>query len=57
MKGVMWRGWVVKVNLNEEDPMSMAYHAASILLKMDEDEREGVHGAELGISLSDGTLL
>ena len=53
----MWRGWVVKVNLNEEDPMSMAYHSASILLKMDEDDREGVHGADLGISLSDGTLL
>jgi len=53
----MWRGWVVKVNLNEEDPLMMAYHAANILLKMDEDDKEGVHGADLGVSLSDSTLL
>jgi len=37
-KGVIWQGSVVRVSLNEEDPMSMAYHAASILVKMEGDD-------------------
>ena len=53
----MWRGWVVKLNLNEDNPMSMAYHSASILIKMEEDDHEGQFGADLGLSLSDQTLL
>ena len=55
-KGVSWRGYVVRVNLNDEDPMSMVYHSASLLIKMEEDDREGVHGADLGLSLSDRVL-
>jgi hypothetical protein len=35
---VIWQGSVVRVLLNDEDPMSMAYHAASILIKMDGDD-------------------
>jgi hypothetical protein len=46
----------VRVLLNDEDPMSMAYHAASILIKMDGDDQEGVHGADLGLSISEKTL-
>jgi hypothetical protein len=37
-KGVIWQGSVVRVAINEEDPMSMAYHAASILIKMEGDD-------------------
>ena len=35
----------------------MAYHSASLLIKMDEDDREGVHGPDIGLSLSEHTLL
>ena len=56
-KGVSWDGYVVRVNLNDDDPLSMAYHSASILIKMDEDDREGVHGPDIGLSLSEYTLL
>jgi hypothetical protein len=55
-KGVQWRGWVVKVGLNDDDVMSMNYHSATILIKMDEDDHEGVHGADLGISFSERNL-
>jgi len=44
------------VLLNDEDPISMAYHAANILIKMDVDDQEGVHGADLGLSISEKTL-
>ncbi len=55
-KGVIWQGSVVRVSINEEDPMSMAYHAASILIKMEGDDQEGVHGADLGLSISEKSL-
>jgi hypothetical protein len=55
-KGVQWRGYVTKVGLNDDDVMSLAYHSASILIKMDEDDHEGVHGADLGISFSEKNL-
>ena len=55
-KGVSWRGWVVRVGLNEDDLMSLSYHAATVLVKMDEDDHEGVSGADLGISFSERTL-
>ena len=55
-KGVSWDGYVIRVNVNEDDPMTMAYHSGSILIKMDLDDREGLHGADLGLSLSDHTL-
>ena len=56
MKGVSWDGYVVRVNLNDDDPMSMAFHSASLLIKMDEDDREGVHGPDIGLSLSEHVL-
>jgi len=27
-KGVSWDGYVIRVNFNDEDPMSMAFHSA-----------------------------
>jgi len=33
-KSVGWDGYVVRVNLNEDDPMSLAYHSANIMIKM-----------------------
>lgn len=49
-KGVEWEGWVVRVGLNDDDPLSMSGHAASVLVKMDIDDAPGVHGADLGLS-------
>lgn len=51
-----WDGYVVRINVNEDDPMTMAYHSGSILIKMDLDDREGMHGADLGLSLSEITM-
>ena len=33
-KNVGWDGYVVRVNLNDDDPLSLAYHSADILVKM-----------------------
>jgi hypothetical protein len=46
----------VRINVNEDDPMTMMYHSGSILIKMDLDDREGMHGADLGLSLSDHAM-
>ena len=37
--------------------MSMAYHAATILMKMDVDDSPNEHGADLGLSLSEKILV
>ena len=56
-RGVSWDGYVVRVSVNEEgDPISRITNAASILVKMNEDDREGVHGADIGISISEHIL-
>lgn len=52
-KGISWDGYVVRININEDDPLTMAYHSGSILIKMDLDDRIGMHGADLGLSFSD----
>ena len=31
--GIGWDGYVVRVNLNDDDPMSMAYHSTYLLYK------------------------
>lgn len=36
--------------------MSIAYHSASLLVKMDHDDRVGVHGPDLGLSISESML-
>mmetsp|Transcript_1941 Transcript_1941/g.3358 ORF Transcript_1941/g.3358 Transcript_1941/m.3358 type:complete len:172 (+) Transcript_1941:403-918(+) len=33
-KQVGWDGYIVRVNLNDEDPMSVSYHTANIMVKM-----------------------
>ena len=55
-RGVSWDGYVVRVNFNEENPMSIAYHSANLLVKMDHDDRVGVHGPDLGLSISESML-
>lgn len=55
-KGVRWQGWVVKIGVNDDDPLSLAYHSASILVKMDEDDHAGISGADLGLSFSERSL-
>jgi len=37
--------------------MSIAYHSANLLVKMDIDDRVGVHGPDLGISISEHKLI
>ncbi len=37
--------------------MSLAYHSASILVKMEQDDRVGMHGADLGLSISEMELM
>jgi hypothetical protein len=53
---VRWEGYVVRVALNEDDYMRMGYMAANILIKMENNDQEGVYGADLGLSLSEETL-
>ena len=55
-RGVQWDGYVVKVNYNEENPMSLAYHSANLMVKMDHDDRIGVHGPDLGLSINEFEL-
>ena len=50
-KAVTWDGYVIRVNLNDDDPMSMAYHSANILIKMEGSDENT--GADLGISFSE----
>ena len=52
-RGVSWTGYVVRVNMEEDDPMAIAFHAVSLLIKMDEDTEQDMHGADLGLSLSE----
>ena len=52
-RGVSWDGYVVRVNFNEDNPLSMSYHSANILVKMDQDDRIGVHGPDIGLSVSE----
>ena len=51
-RGVSWKGYVVRVSVNEDDPLTMAFHSVSLMIKMDEDKQQDMHGADLGLSLS-----
>ena len=55
-KGISWKGYVIRVNLNEEDQLNFAYHAATILVKMEPGEMEGTSSADLGLSISERVL-
>jgi len=56
LKKVGWDGYVVRVNMNDRDPMSMAYHSADIMVQMEEVDMPGGHGADLGVTLSPANL-
>ncbi len=51
-KSVTWDGYVIRVNLNDDDPMSKAYHSANIFIKMESSDLNENTGADLGISIS-----
>ena len=53
---VGWDGYVVRVNLNDDDPMSMAYHSTNIMVKMTTSDIEEGHGADIGVTLSESNL-
>lgn len=57
-EGIQWEGYVVRVILAEDEnsPASM-FHAATVLVKMNTNDQEGVNGADLGLSLSEDSLL
>ena len=46
-------GYVVRVNLNENDPLSLAYHSANIMVKMNSSDISDGHGADLGLTFSE----
>jgi hypothetical protein len=50
---VSWEGFVVRVNLNEDDPLSLAYHSTNIMIKMNVSDIVDGHGADLGITFSE----
>lgn len=54
--GVSWDGYIIRVSLNEEDAINFAYHSSSIMIKMEPEDQEGGHGADLGLSLSERVL-
>ena len=37
-RAISWDGYVVRVNLNEDDPLSLAYHSANIMIKMNSSD-------------------
>ena len=44
---------MVRVNFNEDNPLSFNYHSANVLIKMEMDDREGAHGPDIGLSVSE----
>ena len=52
-KNVAWDGYVVRVNLNDDDPMSLAYHSANILVKMELSDIPHGEGADFGVTMSE----
>lgn len=55
-KTVGWEGYVVRVNLNEEDPLSLSYHSANIMIKMNSSDISGEQGADIGLTFSEPNL-
>lgn len=55
-KQVGWDGYVIRVNLNDEDPLSMNYHSANIMIKMNVSDITDGHGADLGVTFSELSL-
>ena len=45
--------YVVRVNLNDDDPLSLAYHSADILVKMELSDIPQGEGADFGVTMSE----
>ena len=52
-KSVSWEGHVVRVNLNEDDPLSLSYHSANVMVQMETPDIEDGHGADVGVTFSE----
>ena len=55
-KAISWDGYVIRVNLNDDDPLSMAYHTAQIMVKMENSDIPDGQGADLGVTFSESNL-
>ena len=52
-KNIAWDGYVIRVNLNDDDPLSLSYHSANILVKMEESDIPRGEGADFGVTFSE----
>ena len=43
--------------MSDDDTGFQSHHAATILVKMNESDQEGVNGADLGLSISEQNLV
>ena len=41
---------------NKDNPLSLAYHSANMLVKIDKDDRIGVYRLDIGVGISMDTL-
>jgi hypothetical protein len=55
-KAVNWDGYVIRVNLNDDDPLSLSYHTTNIMVKMETPDIPDGHGADIGVTLSEANL-
>lgn len=55
-KSVGWDGYVVRINLNDDDPLSLQFHTANILIKMEESDMPEGNGADIGLSMSEANV-
>ena len=55
-KAVGWEGYVVRINLNDDDPLSLQYHTANILVKMEIPDMPEGNGADIGLSMSEANV-
>ena len=51
-RAVGWTGYVIRVNIDDDDPMSLKYHSGNVLVKMETPDIPDGHGADLGLTLS-----
>ena len=55
-RAVQWDGYVIRVNLNDDDPLSISYHNTQVMVKMEESDIPNGLGADLGVTLSESNL-
>ena len=51
-RAVGWEGYIIRVNVDDDDPLSLKYHTGNLLVKMEAPDIPDGHGADLGITLS-----